>query len=93
MTFLKLKFEGVQLFHKPYPKHLGVVLDRSLTFKEHISKNSNKLNSRINIIQKPAEVSWGAHTQVLKTSSMSLVYSTAEYCAPVLEKQHSYKIN
>ena len=52
------------------------------------------MNYRINIIQKLGRVSWGAHTQVLKTSSMSLVYSIAEYCAPVWRNSlHTKLIN
>ena len=54
---LKIVFEGVELFHNPNPKYLGVTLDRSLTFKQHLNKTSKKLSSRINIFQKLAGVS------------------------------------
>ena len=78
---LRIVFDGVELTNNPFLKYLGITLDRSLTFKEHLTKVSKKINSRINIIQKLAEVTWGENTSVLKTSSMSLIYTTAEYCA------------
>jgi hypothetical protein len=32
---LDITWEGVKLQHTPYPKYLGVNLDRSLNYKEH----------------------------------------------------------
>lgn len=80
---LNVTFEGVQIDHNPNPKYLGVTLDRTLSFKTHLSKLSQKVQTRINIIQKLCSSSWGSRAPVLRTSALSLVYSTAEYCAPV----------
>ena len=55
---LNIAFEGVELTHNPFSKYLGVILDRSVTFKEHLTKTCKKLSSRINIEQKLAAVSW-----------------------------------
>lgn len=91
---LIVKFKGVQLFHNPAPKYLGVQLDRSLTFKNHIEKLCLKLNSRNNIIQKLVGSGWGASADTLRTSSLSLVYSTAEYgCAVWRNSSHAYKVD
>lgn len=42
-----------------------------------------KLKSRTNIIQKLVGSTWGSSASTLRTSSLALVYSTAEYCCPV----------
>ena len=69
-------------------------MDRSLTYKLHIEKTCKKINSRNNIIQKISGSNWGANTSVLRTASLSLVYSTAEYCAPVwMNSVHTKKID
>ena len=78
-----MSLEGVQLKHNDHPQYLGVTLDRSLTFKNHLKKTSAKVNTRANVVQHLAGSSWGANAHVLRTSALSLVYSTAEYCAPV----------
>jgi hypothetical protein len=80
---INVHFEGVLLNHTDHPKYLGVTLDRTLTFKRHIDSLCGKLKSRNNVIQKLAGSLWGANAETLRTAGLSLVYSTAEYCAPV----------
>uniref|UniRef100_A0A8D8TXB0 RNA-directed DNA polymerase from mobile element jockey n=1 Tax=Cacopsylla melanoneura TaxID=428564 RepID=A0A8D8TXB0_9HEMI len=81
-TKLNVKFENQPVVHNFQPKYLGVTLDRTLSFKNHLSKTAEKLKARNNIIQKLCGSSWGASTPVLRTSALALVYSCAEYCAP-----------
>ncbi|KAI5729094.1 hypothetical protein M8J77_025260 [Diaphorina citri] len=82
------------LNHNFHPKYLGVVLDRSLTFKEYLNKTALKLQTRNNLIQKLTNTSWGAHADVLRTSALALVYSTAEYCSPVwLQSCHTQRVD
>jgi hypothetical protein len=89
----------VQIYGNPlppdkHPKYLGVTLDRSLTYKQHIDKTTQKLNKRISLIRKLAGTNWGAHQSVLRTSSIALCYSVAEYCAPTWERSaHAKKID
>ena len=64
------------------PKYLGVTLDRSLTYKEHLRKTTEKVRSRSNLLRRLASNRWGASFDVLQTSALSLCYSAAEYCAP-----------
>jgi len=63
------------------PTYLGIILDRSLTFKDHILKLKNKVSSRIALIKRLAGLTWGCSFSVLKTSTSALVYAPAEYCS------------
>lgn len=83
MAELQVECEGQLLSHNHHPKYLGMVLDRTLTYKKHLLNLRAKLNTRNNIINKLAATSWGASAKVLRVSSLSLVYSTADYCSPV----------
>ncbi|XP_055714418.1 uncharacterized protein LOC129808670 [Phlebotomus papatasi] len=80
---IEVVFRGTLLQNNPTPKYLGVTLDRTLTYEKHLQSLSRKLGSRNNIISKVAGSTWGADAETLRQASLSLVYSTAEYCAPV----------
>ncbi|KAI5744621.1 hypothetical protein M8J76_003905 [Diaphorina citri] len=80
---LNVLFENHPVTHNFKPKYLGVTLDRTLSYRDHLSKTAEKLKTRNNIIQKLCGCSWGASAPVLRTSALALVYSAAEYCAPV----------
>ncbi|KAH1017057.1 hypothetical protein HUJ05_007781 [Dendroctonus ponderosae] len=58
-------------------------MDRTLSYKTHLETTAAKINTRNNIIHKLCGITWGAEASTLKTSAISLVYSVAEYCAPV----------
>jgi len=64
-------------------KHLGIELDRALTFNQHLEDVKRKLKTRNNIIGKLAGTSWGCRANVLRISALALVYSVTEYCALV----------
>jgi len=78
-----------------YPtQYLGITLDRTLTFKTHLTNVASKINSRINIIQKLIGTDWGADFLTLRTSTIALVYSVVEYCSPVwLNSTHAKKVD
>jgi len=80
---LNLVVDGNSIPTENTPKYLGIKLDRSLTFKQHLEGVKDKLKTRNNIISKLAGTSWGCRANVLRISSLALVYSIAEYCAPV----------
>jgi len=65
------------------PTFLGVTLDRTLSFKPHLTKTAAKLKNRNNLLTKLAGSSWGADAETLRTSALALCYSVGEYCAPV----------
>lgn len=76
------------------PRYLGVRLDRSLTFKQHLEEVTAKVSSRVAIIRRLAGTSWGATAKVLRISTVALVFSTAEYCAPAwCRSPHARKVD
>ena len=67
----------------PTPTYLGVKLDRLLTFRHHLVALHKKLSSRVTLLRRLVGSGWGAGAKTLRIATLSLVYSTAEYCAPV----------
>ena len=80
---LKVYNNGRLLPFCPTPTYLGVKLDRSLTFGHHLVALRKKLSSRVTLLRRLVGSGWGAGTKTLRTATLALVYSTAEYCAPV----------
>ena len=68
---------------RPTPTYLGVKLDRSLTFRHHLVALLKKLSSRVTLLRQLVGSGWDAGAKTLCIATSSLVYSTAEYCAPV----------
>ena len=82
------------LKHEDHPLYLGVTLDRSLTFNQHLQKVTAKTRSRVNLIKKLAGTDWGADFNTLRTSALALVFSTAEYASPAwVQSQHTKKLD
>ena len=67
----------------PTPTYLGVKLDRSLTFRYHLVGFRKILSSRVTLLRRLVGSGWGAGAKTLRIATLSLVYSKAEYCAPV----------
>ena len=65
------------------PTYLGVKLDRLLTFRHHLVALCKKLSSHVTLLRQLVGSGWGAGAKTLHIATLSLVYSTAEYCAPV----------
>ena len=77
---LKVYKNGRLLPFCPTPTYLGVKLDKSITFRHHLVALRKKLSSRVTLLRRSG---WGAGAKTLRTATLSLVHSTAEYCAPV----------
>ena len=75
---LQVTCEGQNIPHEDNPKYLEVTLDRTLTFKMHISKVSQKISARNNLLRRLACLSWGANFKVLQTAAVCLVCAPAE---------------
>ena len=67
----------------PTPTYLGVKLDGSLTFRQHLVALRKKLSSRVTLLRRLVGSGSGAGAKAQRIANLSLVYSTAEYCAPV----------
>ena len=80
---LKVYNNGGLLPFCPTPTYLGVKLDRSLTFRHHLVALRKKLSSRVTLLRRLVGSRWGAGAKTLRIATLSLVYSIAEYCAPV----------
>ena len=80
---LKIYNNGKLLPFCPTPTYLGVKLDRSLTFCHHLVTLRKKLSSHVTLLRRLMGLGWGAGAKTLRIATLSLVHSTAEYCAPV----------
>ena len=91
---LSLTWNGVDLKHCDFPVYLGVTLDRTLSYKQHIEKVKGKVRTRNNLLHKLANSSWGANTSTLRATALALCYSVAEYACPVWERSsHAKKVD
>ena len=82
---LKVYNNGRLLLFCPTPTYLGVKLDRPLTFRHHLVALCKKLSLRVTLLRRLVGSGWGAGAgaTTLRIAILSLVYSAAEYCAPV----------
>ena len=80
---LKVYNNGRLLPFCPTPTYLGVKLDRSFTFHHHLVALCKKLPLRVTLLRRLVGSGWGAGAKTLCIATLSLVYSAAEYCAPV----------
>ena len=79
---LKVYNNGRLLPFCPTPTYLGIKLDRLLTFRYHLVVLRKKLSWRVTLLRRLVGSGWGAGAKTLRIATLSLVYSTAEYCAP-----------
>jgi len=80
---LSVYLDDLRLRHDCHPTYLGVTLDRTLSYREHLTKTAGKLKNQNNLLIKLAASTWGASANTLQSSALALCYSAAEYCAPV----------
>jgi len=89
---LKVKFNKETFCSEP--KYLGVTLDRSLTYRRHLESLRKKITSRVALLRRLTGCGWGAGAATLRTATLALVHSPAEYCSPVrCRSAHSHLID
>jgi len=76
---LQVIFNSEILHHNFSPKYLGITLDRTLSYKNHLQKLSMKLRTRLNQIQMIAGTNWGASPETLRTSTLALMCGTMNF--------------
>ena len=79
---LKVKNNGKSLPFCPVQTYLGVKLDRAITYRHHLEALCKKLSTCVSQLRRLAGSEWGAGAKTLHKGTLSLIYSTAEYCAP-----------
>ena len=67
----------------PVPTYLKVKMDKSLTFRQHLETLRKKLTTHVTLLRRLAGLGWGAGAKTLRTAALYLLYSTAEYYAPI----------
>ena len=78
---LKVYNNGRLLLFCPTSTYLGVNwTDR---FRHHLVALRKKLSSRVTLLRRLVGSGWDAGVKTLRIATLSLVHSTAEYCAPV----------
>ena len=65
------------------PTFLGLKLDRLLTFRHHLVALRKELSSLVTLLRQLVGSGLGAGAKTVCIATLSLVYSTAKYCAPV----------
>ena len=81
---LTVSWNGVE--NTTHPKYLGVTLDRTLSYKQHIQNIKMKVATRNNLLKKLANSKWRTNASTIRTTTLALCYSIAEYAAPVWAK-------
>ena len=62
---LSVYLDGRHLRHECHPTYLGVTLDRTLSYREHLTKTAGKLKNRNNLLMKLAGSTLGASANTL----------------------------
>ena len=79
---LSVYLDGQRLRRECHPTYLGVTLDRTLSYRVHLTKTAGKLKYRNNLM-KLAGSTWGASANTLQSSALAFCYPAAKFCAPV----------
>ena len=79
---LKVKNNGKISPLCPVLTYLGVKPDRALTYRHHLEALRKELSTRVSLLRRLAGSGWGAGVNTLRAAALSLIYSTAKYCAP-----------
>jgi len=51
---LQVCLDSQRFMHNPYPKYLGMMLDRTMSLREHLVKTARKVKNRSNLLMKLA---------------------------------------
>ena len=89
-----LKVVGNKTELENTPRYLGVTLDRTLGYKQHIHNTNIKVTTRNNQLRKLSNSKRGANASTIRTTALALSYSMSEYAVPVWARSpHAQKLN
>ena len=90
---LTVKWNRTDLENTPHPKYLGVTLDRTLGYKQHIHNTKMNVATCNNLIRKLPSSKCGTNASTIRTTALALSYSVAEYATLVWARSaHAYKL-
>jgi len=75
------------LRHVKTMKYLGIIIDKKLTFREHIKQATDKCRKLIFALSRSAKLNWGLSHKALKTLYTGGTQPLLLYGAPVWAKQ------
>ena len=87
---LSVYLDGQCLQHQCHTTCLGVTLDHTLFYREHVTKTAGKLKNRNNLSMKLASSIWGASANAAVICSGALLFSSRVLC-PSLVMLGSHK--
>ena len=78
----------IYLNYRPLPqvqslKYLGIIIDKKLTFKDHIHYITDKCSKLIFALSKTAKLNWGLGHGALKTIYTGAILPLLQYGAPI----------
>ena len=75
---LNVEWNRTQLENTPHPKCLGVTLDRTLSYKEHLHNTKMKVATRNNLLRKLSNSKWRENASTIRTTALALCYLVDE---------------
>ena len=79
------QLDGSVLSYVDVATYLGIMLQSTLSFKEHIQNTANKCNSRLGFLRRNLR---GCPQALKQTAYFSLVRSSAEYASTIWDPHH-----
>ena len=91
---LNVTTRGERLRFERNPVYLGITLDRTLSFNQHLTNVSAKVTKRCNLLESLAGNRWSADFTTLRTTALALCYLAAEYCSLIWSQSvHCKKVD
>ena len=85
---------GKLLAYSHKPVYLGATLDRSFTYTYHMAKTKANPGARNRTFKKLANSHWGTDVITIRSTTLALRFSFAEYASPVCNRSsHASKID
>ena len=74
-----MKWNNTDLENIPHLKYLGITLDITLSYKEHIHNSKMKMTTQTNLLKKLSNSKWGCNASTIRATALALYYSATEY--------------
>jgi ribonuclease HI len=80
---LQLRINGRSIEKEENPVYLGVKLDRTMMFKEHMNDLKEAAIKRLTLVKRLAGTTWGADKRTLRQLYIGYVRAKMDYCLPL----------